>query len=93
MRTFGDLAQFYEQKGKKPEEPQPADQPVNLPAPEKDEQPPVVSENPPTVERPANTIAEVPIADEQAQPTEPVADTNIPAQQTSPQNVEPDHDG
>jgi protein Tex len=102
MRTFGDLMQFYEQKGKKEEEP---NTPAHQAAQAKEKAPP--SQSPPIGDEPVAAAAESPdvVFEAQALAAEafaakeqveaagaPVAETSSPGEQPSPPDSSPEHD-
>ncbi|MGA2060600.1 MAG: Tex-like N-terminal domain-containing protein [Thermoguttaceae bacterium] len=89
MRTFADLAQFYQQK-KQPESPQkPAPQTLEA----KGEPPAASAETPPAADQVIETIEQAPVANEQGPVAAPNAEISRQSDETTVQNPQPDQPG
>ncbi|MGA2798331.1 MAG: Tex-like N-terminal domain-containing protein [Thermoguttaceae bacterium] len=89
MRTFADLAQFYQQK-KQPETPQ---KPTPQTPEAKDEQPAASAETPPAADQAMETIEQAPVSNNEGQAAAASAEISVQNDETALQNPQPDSPG
>ncbi len=89
MRTFADLAQFYQQKKQPEKPPKTAQQTLQA----KDEQPAASAETPPAADQVMETVEQAPVANDESRPDAASAETSVQNNETAVQNPQPDQPG